>query len=173
VGMVALPFYLQHSLHQTAFMTGLIVTPWPLTVALTAPVAGRLADRVPSAWLCAAGGAVLALGLAGVAAWRVDGSPLPLVPFIILCGAGFGLFQVPNNREMFLGAPSGRSGAAGGMQGTARLTGQTTGAVVMTLLFSLVSADAAPSIGLAVGASMTSVAGLVSTLRRPRKTAEA
>ncbi len=167
-GMIALPFHLQHGLHQTALMTGLLVTPWPLTVALTAPLAGRLADRVSSALLCAAGGAVLALGLAAVATWPVEGGPLPLVPFIMLCGAGFGLFQVPNNREMFLGAPSDRSGAAGGMQSTARLTGQTTGAVVMTLLFSLVSAETAPSIGLAVGASMTLIAGLVSTLRRPR-----
>lgn len=167
-GMVALPFYLQHGLHQTAFMTGLLVTPWPLTVALTAPLAGLLADRIPSAWLCAAGGAVLALGLAAIAAWPVDGGPLPLVPLVVLCGAGFGLFQVPNNREMFLGTPLERSGAAGGMQSTARLTGQTAGAVVMTLLFASVSADAAPSIGLAVGASMTLVAGLVSTLRRPQ-----
>jgi DHA2 family multidrug resistance protein-like MFS transporter len=167
-GMVALPFYLQHGLHQTAMMTGLLVTPWPLTVALTAPLVGRLADRIPGAWLCAAGGAVLALGLTALAAWPVNGGPLPLVPFIMLCGAGFGLFQVPNNREMFLGTPSERSGAAGGMQSTARLTGQTVGAVAMTLLFASVSAEVAPSIGLAIGASMTSVAGLVSTLRRPQ-----
>jgi DHA2 family multidrug resistance protein-like MFS transporter len=171
-GMVALPFYLQNGLHQTAFMTGLLVTPWPLTVALTAPLAGCLADRIPSAWLCAVGGTVLALGLAAVAALPVDGGPLPLVPFIMLCGAGFGLFQVPNNREMFLCAPSERSGAAGGMQSTARLTGQTTGAVVMTLLFSLLSTDAATFIGLAIGASMTALAGLVSTLRLIRRQRE-
>jgi DHA2 family multidrug resistance protein-like MFS transporter len=168
-GMIALPFHLQHNLHQTPLMTGLLVTPWPLTVALTAPLAGRLADRVSSALLCMAGGAVLALGLAACAAWPVEKGPLPLVPFIMLCGAGFGLFQVPNNREMFLGAPSERSGAAGGAQSTARLTGQTMGAVVMTLLFGIAPIDAALPIGLAIGASLTFIAGLVSTLRRPRE----
>lgn len=46
-----------------------------------------------------------------------------------LCGAGFGLFQSPNNRTMISAAPRERSGAAGGMLATARVLGQATGAV--------------------------------------------
>ena len=38
--LVALPFYLQHGLGQDALHTGLLITPWPLTVALVAPIAG-------------------------------------------------------------------------------------------------------------------------------------
>jgi DHA2 family multidrug resistance protein-like MFS transporter len=163
--LVALPFYLQHGLGQDALMTGLYMTPWPLTVAVAAPVAGRLANRVSSGWLCAAGGACLAAGLAAAALWPLHGSPAPLIPLMMLCGLGFGLFQVPNNRNMLLSAPRERSGAAGGMQGTARLAGQTIGAVVMTLLFTLASAGAAPRIGLGIGAVLTLAAGLVSTLR--------
>jgi DHA2 family multidrug resistance protein-like MFS transporter len=83
---------------------------------------------------------------------------------MIVCGLGFGLFQVPNNRNMFISAPRERSGAAGGMQGTARLAGQTTGAMIMTILFTI-TLDAAPQIGLAIAALLTLVAGLVSTLR--------
>jgi DHA2 family multidrug resistance protein-like MFS transporter len=165
LGMVALPFYLQHGLRQGAMMTGLYITPWPLSVAVVAPITGRLSDRVSGAWLCAVGGACLALGLAALALWPSRGGPAPLVPMIVLCGLGFGLFQAPNNRNMLLAAPRERSGAAGGMQGTARLAGQTTGAVVMTLLFTLTSLDAAPRIGLAIGAALTLTAGLVSTLR--------
>ena len=82
-----------------------------------------------------------------------------------LCGLGFGLFNVPNNRNMFLSAPRERSSAAGGMQGSARLVGQTSGTVIMTLLFTLTSVDAAPRIGLGIGAALTLAAGLVSTLR--------
>jgi DHA2 family multidrug resistance protein-like MFS transporter len=47
-----------------------------------------------------------------------------------LCGAGFGFFQAPNNRMLLTSAPRERAGAAGGMLGTARLTGQTLGAVL-------------------------------------------
>lgn len=56
MGLLALPFYLQHGLGQDTLMTGLYMTPWPLMVAIVAPVAGRLADRTSTGWLCAAGG---------------------------------------------------------------------------------------------------------------------
>jgi DHA2 family multidrug resistance protein-like MFS transporter len=164
-GLVALPFYLQHGLGQSPLMTGLYMTSWPLTVAIAAPAAGRLLGYIPAAWLCASGGAFLAAGLAAVCLFPLKGDPQPLVLFTALCGLGFGLFNVPNNRNMFLSAPRERSGAAGGMQGTARLAGQTSGAVLMTLLFTVTTADAAPQIGLGIGAALALVAGLVSTLR--------
>ncbi|OUM01942.1 multidrug ABC transporter [Variovorax sp. JS1663] len=164
-GLMALPFYLQHSLGQSTLMTGLFMTPWPLMVAIAAPLTGRLAERVSTAWLCAAGGACLSIGLAAASLWPLDGRPGALVPIMMLCGLGFGLFQVPNNRNMFLSAPRERSGAAGGMQGTARLAGQTSGGVIMSLIFTLASVDAAPKIGLAIGAALTLGAGLVSMVR--------
>jgi MFS transporter, DHA2 family, multidrug resistance protein len=83
----------------------------------------------------------------------------------MLCGLGFGLFQVSNNRNMFLSAPPERSGAAGGMQGTARLVGQTLGAILMTLLFNLISVDMAPKFGLGIAAVLTLAAAVMSVLR--------
>lgn len=163
-GMVALPFYLQHGLGQSAWETGLHMTPWPLTVAVAAPLAGRLSNRISTAWLCAAGGVLLAIGLGTAALWPLHGDVAKLMPMTMLAGLGFGLFNVPNNRTMFLSAPRERSAAAGGMQGTARLMGQTAGALIMTLLFAMTSVDAAPRIGLAIAALLTLTAGLVSTL---------
>mgnify|MGYP000426248640 CR=1 FL=1 len=51
-----------------------------------------------------------------------------------LCGAGFGLFQSPNNHTIVSSAPAQRSGGASGMLGTARLLGQSTGAALVALL---------------------------------------
>jgi len=172
MGLLALPFYLQHSLGQDTLMTGLYMTPWPLTVAIAGPLAGHLANRVSTAWLCAAGGACLAVGLAATSLWPLQGSALPLVPLTMLCGLGFGLFQVPNNRNMFLSTPIERAGAAGGMQATARLAGQTAGGIVMSLLFTATSVESAPRVGLGIGAALTLVAGFVSVLRvkPPRET---
>lgn len=166
-GMVALPFYLQHGLNQPALMVGLYMSPWPLSVALTASVAGRLSDRVPTAWLCALGGGCLAAGLTAMALWPLQGDPRPLMAFSAICGLGFGLFQTPNNRNLFLAAPPERSGAAGGMQGTARLTGQTGGAVLMTLLFTLAPLPLAPRLGLGLGAALALASALPSLLRAP------
>ena len=165
MGLLALPFYLEQSLDLDTLMTGLYMTPWPLTVALAAPIAGRLANRVSTAWLCAAGGVCLAIGLAATSLLQLQGHPLLVILLTMLCGLGFGLFQVPNNRNMFLSAPSERSGAAGGMQGTARLVGQTAGSVIMSLLFAMASVNTAPRIGLGIGAVLTLAAGLVSMLR--------
>ena len=163
--LVALPFYLQHVFGLSALLTGLYMTPWPLAVAVTAPAAGRLSARFSTGWLCAAGGLCLALGLGVAASLSHHDSPLLLAAATIPCGIGFGLFQVPNNRNMFLSAPRERSGAAGGMQGTARLTGQTLGALLMGLLLAWVPLAAAPRIGLAIGAALAFSAGLVSLLR--------
>ncbi len=162
---VALPFYLEHGLGRDAVTAGLTMTPWPLTVAVAAPLSGRLADRVSTSLLCGLGGVCLAVGLALAALWPLHGDLQPLVLFTVLSGFGFGLFQTPNNRNMLLSAPKPRSGAAGGLQATARLTGQTAGAVLMSLLFALAPAAAAPRIGLGVAAVLALAGGAVSLLR--------
>ena len=168
VSLVGLPFYLQHGLGQSPLMTGLYMTPWPLAVAVAAPLSGRAADRLATAWLCAAGGVCFAAGLAFVALWPLERTLLPLVGFTILCGLGFGFFQTPNNRNMLLSAPKARSGAAGGMQAMARLLGQTSGAVAMSLLFTLAPAAIAPRIGLGLGAVLALLGGVISLLRAGR-----
>jgi len=165
LGLLALPFYLQHNLGLEPLMTAFYMAPWPLTVAIAAPLVGRLADRVSTAWLCVVGGACLTVGLSATAMWDLQQSACPLVIFMVLCGLGFGLFQVSNNRNLFLAAPRARSGAAGGMQATARLAGQTVGGVVMTLIFARFAVDTAPMLALGVGATLTLAAGVLSALR--------
>lgn len=164
-GMVALPFYLQQGLGVGTLNTGIYMTLWPAATAFAAPLAGRLADRVSAAWLCALGGMCLAAGLLLAASW-------PSLPAILagtlLCGAGFGFFQTPNNRAMLMAAPRERSGAAGGMQGTARLSGQTAGALLMSALFALAPALEAPRLGLALSAGFALAASAVSFLRISR-----
>jgi len=163
--LVALPFYLQQGLGQTALTVGLVLSPWPLAVAATSALAGILSDRLPTAWLCALGGGVLGAGLGAMAALSSSASISPIIGLSALSGVGFGLFQVPNNRNLFSAAPAVRSGAAGAMQGTARLTGQIGGALMMTLLFNAAPLIAAARLGLAIAAGFALTAGLVSLLR--------
>jgi len=142
------------------------MTPWPLAVMVAAPLSARLAKRVPTAWLCAVGGGLLAIGLALCAAWPLHGDPwLPMAIFTSLAGFGFGLFQTPNNQNMLLAAPKERSGAAGGAQGTARLTGLTLGSLLMGLMFALLPSPHAVRWGLTLAAVAALAGGAVSLLR--------
>lgn len=164
-GLIALPFFLQYALGQSAATAALYMSTWPAGVALTASIAGRLADRISGAWLCAAGGTLLAIGLLAIALLPWRGTPHVVVVFTALGGAGFGLFQVANNRNMFLAAPRARSGAAGALQGTARVSGQTAGALLVATLFAVAPMDDAPELAMCFGAIMTSLAGALSLAR--------
>lgn len=148
---IALPFYLHDMLGYSPVETGLLMTPWPAAVMLTAPVAGRLADRYPVGLLCVIG---LALKLTGLVALALlPGHPplLLILALMALCGLGFGLFQAPNNRAIIGSAPRARSGGAGGMQGTARLLGQTMGAALTALVFGVFPQGIAPALLMAAG----------------------
>jgi DHA2 family multidrug resistance protein-like MFS transporter len=86
-----------------------------------------------------------------------------------LCGAGFGLFQSPNNRTIVSSAPRERSGAAGGMLATARLLGQTSGAVAVGVAFHLAGVKVGPELLAASAVAALIAAGLsLLRLRSPR-----
>jgi DHA2 family multidrug resistance protein-like MFS transporter len=133
-GLVALPFEIQR-LGRSAVETGLLMTPWPVAVAIAAPIAGRLSDRYPAGILGGLGLLCLSAGLALLAVFPEGGSAPDFIWRMALCGLGFGFFQTPNNRTLVSAAPRARSGAAGGMLSTARLLGQTLGAASVAILF--------------------------------------
>lgn len=139
---VAIPFYFQDVLGRDAVATGLLMTPWPVATAVVAPIAGRLADRYSAAILGALGLIVFAAGLALLALLQAAPSDADIAWRMALCGAGFGLFQSPNNRAIITSAPPRRSGGASGMLGTARLVGQTSGAALVALMFGVVGTHA-------------------------------
>jgi DHA2 family multidrug resistance protein-like MFS transporter len=130
---VAIPFYLQSRYGYSAVEMGLLITPWPITVAIAAPLAGRLVERYPAGLLGGIGLVLLAAGLGSLAGLPVNPSHFDVAWRMALSGLGFGLFQTPNNRTMIAAAPRERSGGASGMLGTARLLGQTTGAALVAL----------------------------------------
>jgi len=134
LAFVALPFYLQGRFGYSAVQIGLLITPWPIGVAFTAPLAGRLAERYPAGLLGGVGLIVFAAGLAALALLPPHPALADIVWRMALAGAGFGLFQSPNNRTMIAAAPRERSGGASGMLGTARLLGQTIGAALVAML---------------------------------------
>ncbi len=163
IAFISLPFFLQHTLGHTAVETGLLMTPWPLALMVTAPISARLLDRYPAGLLGGIGLAIFAAGLLALAMLPATPSALDVSWRMALCGVGFGLFQSPNNHTILTTAPPNRSGGASGMLGTARLTGQTVGATIVAFTFAL--APERGWIAMIIGAVLAGGGAVLSSLR--------
>ena len=137
LALVSLPFFMQHSLGMGVAATGLLMTPWPLATTLTAPIAGRMIERVHPGILGAVGMGIFATGLCLLATLGNDTESWNLAWRMAVCGIGIGLFQTPNNVTITTSAPIHRSGGASGMLGMARVLGQTLGTALVAILFHL------------------------------------
>jgi MFS transporter, DHA2 family, multidrug resistance protein len=164
LAFVSLPFYFEDILLRSQVETGFFMTPWPLVVAVMAPIAGRLSDRYPVGILGGLGLALLAAGMALLAMLPTEPSVVNIVWRMALCGCGFGFFQTPNMKALMSSCPPARSGSASGTVATARLIGQTSGAALAALCFTLAGRDGA-TVALVLGAGFA-VAGSVTSFLR-------
>ena len=164
LAFVALPFYFEEVLHRDPVQTGFLMTPWPLVVALAAPIAGRLSDKHPPGLLGGIGLAILSLGMVSLALLPADPKAWDIVWRMLVCGTGFGFFQSPNLKALMSSAPPGRSGGASGMVGLARLTGQTLGAALVALCLGLAGVHGS-TWALGLGAVFSGVASIASFAR--------
>ncbi len=164
---IALPFLLLDTYGRSHLVSGLLITAWPVAIVLTAPFVGRQIGRVPDGLLGGIGLGLLAVGLALLAALPAQPSDVDIAWRMALCGIGFAVFQSPNNHTILSTAPVHRSGGASGMLGTARLTGQTLGAVLLAIIFTLAEPvhGHGPTLALALGAGFAALAGVFSSLR--------
>jgi MFS transporter, DHA2 family, multidrug resistance protein len=164
LAFVSLPFYFEDILLRSQVETGLFMTPWPLVVAIMAPIGGRLSDRYPVGILGGLGLALLGVGMALLATLPASPGVANIVWRMVICGIGFGFFQTPNLKALMSSAPPHRSGSASGIVATARLTGQTTGAALAALCFALAGHDGA-TLALALGAGFAALGSVMSFLR--------
>lgn len=140
---LALPFVFQVALGRTPLESGLLLTSWPLAIAIVSPLAGFLADKVDVGILATIGLAVLALGLGLYATMPAHPTGMDIVLRGVVCGLGFGFFQSPNNRELIGSAPREKSSSAAGLLATIRTSGQTVGAALVAIVFGAFGASAA------------------------------
>jgi DHA2 family multidrug resistance protein-like MFS transporter len=172
LAMVSLPFFLQNVLGRDEVTTGLLLTPWPLATMVFAPIAGRLIERVHAGLLGGIGLAMFAAGLFLLAMLPVQPTDADIIWRMMLCGAGFGLFQSPNNHTIITSAPRHRSGGASGMLGTARLLGQSIGAALVALMFNLFDQSGTHA-SLLLAGGFSTVAAVVSLSRMTQTRAAA
>lgn len=167
IAMIAIPFMLLHTFGMNAVETGLLMTSWPLVIMFVAPVAGSLIGKVHPGILGCFGMLLMSAGCFLLCFIPEDATHFDIVWRLMMCGAGFGFFQSPNNHMLLSSAPNYRAGSAGGMLATARLTGQSTGAALVALMFHLFG-NRAPHDAMLLAGILT-VFSAISSVSRIRK----
>jgi len=129
-----IPLFLVEVQRYAAAQTGLILACLPVTMAVTAPVAGRLADRYGCRLLCLSGMSVVALS--GLALSHL-GPSTPLwyiVASLSLTGVGMGMIQAPAPAAVSLVVPPDKLGVALGLFNLLRFLGGTLGPTAFALV---------------------------------------
>lgn len=138
---VALPMLFMFNLGYSQVEAGLLITPWPATLALMTFVSAPLCDRFSPGILGCVGMLLVAVGLTLLTQLQTqvhDGiTAFDIGWRLVLCGVGFGLFQSPNMVALMNSAPKERSGSAGGILATSRLLGQSIGAASVAFCLSM------------------------------------
>jgi EmrB/QacA subfamily drug resistance transporter len=117
---------------------GLTTVAFSVGSFVLAPVAVSIAQRYGRLVLCA-GGLLLAAGIGAV--WiGADGvgkgsDPWPIVPGLVIAGAGLSLLVIPLVNVVLAAVPSEAAGGAGGQFSTAQQLGGTLGVAVIGTVF--------------------------------------
>ncbi|MFD3240769.1 DHA2 family efflux MFS transporter permease subunit [Rahnella perminowiae] len=139
MALVGLPFVLQHAYHYSVLESAFIFTPWPVAVAICAPVAGRLSNRLNPTQISTVGVVIFSLGLGSLALLPEAATVNDFLWRVAVCGIGYGLFLPPNNKEMFSNVASNRTVTASGVLSTARTAGQSIGAALVAMVIALLN----------------------------------
>jgi EmrB/QacA subfamily drug resistance transporter len=123
-----MPFYLQLALSLSARTAGVLMTMVPFSMAVIAPISGRLSDRYGSRGLATAGLAIAGAGLLLLSEITTQTQGYgPILGAFALMGLGMGLFQSPNNSFIFGSVPREFYGVASGFIATLRNAGASLG----------------------------------------------
>ena len=168
LALVSIPFYFQRVLHLSEVATGLLLTPWPLATMISAPLAGKLMDRINGGLLAGIGLVIFGLSLFFLATLPEHPGYFDIIWRMVLGGIGFGTFITPNNSTIISSAPTNRSGGASGMLGMARLLGQTIGAAIAALMFAFFPGHSMKT-SLMLGSAIAIISAVFSVLRFKKK----
>jgi EmrB/QacA subfamily drug resistance transporter len=151
------------------FEAGLRILPWTAMPAIVAPIAGVLAGRIGSRPILVPGLALMAIGLAWLAAVS---SPtveyVALVPAFVVSGIGMGMFFAPIANVVLSAVRPEEEGKASGANNAIREIGGVFGVAVLASVFSANGSYADPQAyvagltpAVAVGAAIVAVGAIV------------
>jgi EmrB/QacA subfamily drug resistance transporter len=129
--------YLQYNRGLNAQKAGLVLVTGTFVQVLIAPMAGRLADRLPARYVASAGMAVSVLGLLGLSFVGENSPYWYVITMLCVLGAGIALFATPNTTAIMGSVEPRWVGVAAATIGTMRQAGMSMSMGLATLVLAL------------------------------------
>jgi MFS family permease len=129
--------YLQNLRGLDARQAGLVLLAQPVTMMVTAPVAGRLSDRFGPRLLASGGLGVTTVVLLGLTRLGPGMGLWAVAAMLAVLGVGMGLFSSPNVNAIMGAIDRQYFGVGAATLGTMRLTGQMASMAIVQLVFGL------------------------------------
>ncbi len=130
-----LPFYMERLLGYTPAQSGLLMTIPPICLAVTAPLAGSLSDRIGPARLTSVSFLLASLAFLVFSLMNAETGPWHIILGLVVFGIGMGCFGSPNNSSILGAVPKSKAGYTGGFIATIRNFGFALGIALSASLF--------------------------------------
>lgn len=137
-----LSFYLQYTKGLPPQTAGLILVAQPAVMAIVAPVAGRLSDRVEPRIIASIGMAFSFVALVLFVFLTEETALGLIIGSLVIFGLGAGFFSSPNTNAVMSSVEKKFFGVASGTQATMRTCGMALSMGVVMILFSIYIGEA-------------------------------
>jgi EmrB/QacA subfamily drug resistance transporter len=135
---LAFALWLQAGEHFSPLKAGLTAVAFSVGSFIGAPAAIPLAQK-HGRRILVTGGVLMAAGIAGAALAAphvgLNGSPWPVIPGLVVCGAGLALLVIPLVNVVLAAVPVEAAGGASGLFGTAQQLGGALGVALLGTVF--------------------------------------
>lgn len=132
-----MPFYLDQVLNMQPGKIGMLMTYYPLLLAIFSPVGGWLLDRYGAGLPLVTGSCFVSLGQLMTTFLSIQVQPWQIITILMIQGLGMGLFSAANNTSNVSAVPKQKLGTGGSILAFVRVFGQVTGATLGVALFEL------------------------------------
>jgi EmrB/QacA subfamily drug resistance transporter len=137
-----LSLYLQYIQGFSPAHAGQIILVQALAMAILAPLAGRMSDKVQPRYIATLGCAIVTIGFFALSRLSMDTSVTYISISLVLVGIGFGLFSTPNNNAIMGSVHSSELGVASASMNLARTIGNLLGMSMVNFLVHVFLGDA-------------------------------
>jgi EmrB/QacA subfamily drug resistance transporter len=131
------PFFMENAWQFPVGLTGLFMMIAPICMALSAPLAGILSDKIGALKLMPVALLMLILGMLLLLFWGEEPNYPLIFGTFILMGLGMGTLNTPNNSEIMTAAGKKHAGYAGGFVSTNRNLAFCLGTAASAGIFSV------------------------------------